>query len=235
MLTTRRADTAGLRSSAVVALCLLALACAPPAAARYDGGGLDDPEREHGSEAALASCRDVPELALAHIGSSRCGVALISGDEGLELRNLEAGDQARGDRVEDWGGALPENCSSLHCDFQLASTPAGFLILAAERGHSEDLPRSLWLGGPALDQEKSGTSPFVPLWSGDPLRVDSSDFGPAFELRPWICGKRLVLRLNVREPSADIADAPPELLEHVSDESGPSGVRACRPVDLFLP
>ena len=231
----RRVRTAGLRPSFVGAPWLLALACVPPTAVRHDGGGLDEPQREQGSEAPLVSCPDVPEGALVHHDSSRCGVVRVLSDGGLELRDLEAGDQSSRAGGEGWRGSLPPPCSSLRCDFQLASTPAGFLILAAQRGPSEDLPRSLWLGGPALDQAKTETSAFVPLWTGDRLRVDSSDFGPAFELRPWACGKRVVLRLHVREPSADIADAPPELLEHVSDGLAPSGEGGCRPVDLFLP
>jgi hypothetical protein len=220
---------------ALLAVGSLGLACALPTPGVRGGGDVGEPEQLPDSEPPLPTCEAVPASSWAHDTSTRCGHVLLASEGKLSLRSLEGNSGESQSEAAMWSGSRPVACANGGCDYELANTPAGFLILAKQRGLSEDRPASIWLGGPGSSAFTDAETAFVPLWPDGRVRVDSSDFGPAFELTPWLCGERVLLRLNVREPSAELADAPEELLARVSESPEQAGASPCEPVDLHLP
>jgi hypothetical protein len=104
------------------------------------------------------------------------------------------------------------------------------LVLAIEARPDSSVPEQLWLGGAAISPPAEDEPAFLPLWGGERVRVDSSDFGPAYELRPHLCEGGLRLELGTREPSAALSDAP-EGMRILADKVGSAPDDGhCRPI-----
>jgi hypothetical protein len=106
---------------------------------------------------------------------------VLSGGEEPAVVGLEPGAEAH-------AVVVPEQCVVATCDYELAETSVGVLIIAARRGPAGETPAWVGLGFPAADRYR-----FVSLWRTESVQTDFSVAGPAFALAPFDCDGRLGL------------------------------------------
>ncbi|MEZ4451449.1 MAG: hypothetical protein R3B09_18410 [Nannocystaceae bacterium] len=168
-------------------------ACTSQSAVHGEGPG----RPESPEDAVSIRCEEAPAGALLDLDATPCPWVLVGGEE-LQLRAL----QADGPRLH---GAPPEPCERGECRWDGALGPLGPLLIAAVPGGEGESPRDVWLGA-ALGGERLA---FTRLWWGETSRVDRTDAGAIWELAPWRCGERLVLRPHGRLPEAAALGGPP--------------------------
>lgn len=181
-----------------------------------------------------ARCDEAPAGALLDLDGAPCGWVLV-GDEELSLRPLSIGAAAL-------RGAPPAACAGDRCRWDGALSPLGPLLVAAVVDVEGEAPGDVWLGA-ALGGERLA---FTRLWWGGASRVDRTHAGAVWELAPWRCGERLVLRPRGRLPEAAALGEPPAGLQAAAgayaivdgelrrsgDDPGGDG---CQPIALDLP
>lgn len=200
------------------------------------GGAVSGERPESPAEAASPEtrCEEAPAGALLDLDDTPCGWALIGGEE-LSLRPLRAG-------AAPLHGAPPAPCAGDRCRWDGALSPLGPLLVASVADDEGEAPGDVWLGA-ALGGERLA---FTRVWWGEASRVDRTHAGAVWELAPWRCGERLVLRPRGRLPEAAALEGPPPglraaagayaivdgELQRSGDDPGDAG---CQPIALDLP
>lgn len=190
-----------------------------------DSGGTDE-------EDPPVRCARVPADSLAYApGEGSCGFVLVGGDEPRLINLAPETAQVPVD--------LPPQCSEQTCDYELAVTDVGVLLVAARRGPEGEMPT--WLGlGIRLEERQR----FVDLWLTAGVDRDFTPAGPSHALAPHDCNGVLALFAVPRQGGARLEDTPPALLAAEGRYAlGPDGLptaaaierEACRPLDLNLP
>jgi hypothetical protein len=159
-----------------------------------------------------------------------CGLVLVA-EPSPRLIELE-GDQT-------WPVTLPAACAEATCDYALADTSLGPLIVAARRSPSGETPS--WVG---LGLELDGAFRFVDSWIGEGVLDELTPAGPVHALAPHDCDGHLALLVVPRLGGAAAEDPEPALVAaagrvHVDgDEVVVEPVESpgeCRPLDVPLP
>ncbi len=146
------------------------------------------------------ACEEAPPSALALADAEPCGWALVGDGEAVELRaRIVGGPRARGE--------APSGCAHGRCGWDLAVVDGVALLLATREGAASEVPEGRWLG--VVDGDRVA---FIDLWWGEGSFGDSTDMGPVYALVPWICGGRVVLRVEARLPEAALEAPPPGLV-----------------------
>ena len=241
-------------------LASVALACLAPG-----GAAKVDPAHQKGASTQVPArapfeCTKPPAntLALSAAGAdaegtlARCPFALTQAQGELRIERLDPVQASIDSRVAaaetpplptpdatlTWSAAALESCSNGDCEYQLADTAAGVLVLVGVRPPAQDGVVALWLAGPGLADRLEATqseTAYLPLWGGESSLVDSSDFGALYELVPYVCGAELRLRLGTREAQADLLDAPSELVALAHEDGGAFEGPGCSRVLFEMP
>lgn len=226
----RRVDGAlggssSLAFAAVASVLATASACAQPGVGPQGRAGEQGASEPREVGAAAIACGEVPKDALAWVEHSPCALILERDEAALAVRTTRVG------APSDWSGAPPEACLEAGCNYELISSEGMIFVLGIELRPDSPVPRQLWLGGPALVLPARAPSAYVPLWGGECISADSSDFGPVYELRPYHCAQSLRLELGAREPAAALEDAPEQMREWLELMGALPTDGACRPLD----
>lgn len=144
----------------------------------------------------------IPEGALAWSGADdRCGFALVDGGRPRLVELTES---------REWPVQLPGRCVEQACDYALAETSLGALIVAALGDPSGETPAWVGLGIPL-----EGGYRFVDLWVGESVLDELTPAGPVHALAPHDCGGTLALLVVPRLGGASDEAPDPALLAAV--------------------